>query len=312
MKNQETKKERLNVYQMVTDKVIEQMQKGIIPWHRPWTGLSLQDGGAINYVSRKPYSLLNQMLLGKEGEWLSFKQVKQLGGNVKKGAKAGIVVFYGKYTYKKEVKPDGEEVTKFEEHTIPILKYYNVFHISDCTGIESKVQEADELPENNLQPVERAEAVINGYVEREQGLTFTNDKPSNRAFYRPSTDEVVVPMLSQYTEVEEYYSTAFHELTHSTMHVDRCNRKAENEMASFGSKNYSREELVAELGAAMLCTMTSLDSDKAFKNSVAYIQSWLKALKNDNKMIVWAASRAEKAARYIMGEDINNNKETEK
>ena len=280
---------------MVTDRVMEQMKNGIIPWHRPWSGTA----GTINYVTRKPYSLLNQMILGREGEWITYNQLKQLGGSIKKGAKAGMVVFYTPFSYlKEEVKADGtkEQVTK----TIPVLKYYNVFHISDCKGIESKLEAGKPAP--SLEPIEQAEAIVNGYVGREQGLTFKNDEPSNRACYCPSSDTVVVPMLSQYAEVEEYYSTTFHELTHSTMAESRCNRKKENRMAAFGSADYSREELVAELGAAYLCTVAELNSEKAFKNSVAYIQGWLKALANDNKMIVWAASRAESAARYILGE----------
>lgn len=295
----ETKKGN-NVYQMVTDRVIEQMKKGIIPWQRPWTGTA----GTINYVTRKPYSLLNQMLLGREGEWITFKQLKERGGSIKKGAKAGIVVFYGKYTYTKEEKEDGQETTVVKEHTIPVLRYYNVFHIDDCTGIESKLESKPAAVAT--EPIGNAEAIIDGYVGREEGLTFKNDQPSNRAYYNPFSDTVVVPMLSQYTIVEEYYSTTFHEFTHSTMAESRCNRKKENALAAFGSKNYSREELVAELGSAMLCTVAGLNSDKAFKNSVAYIQGWLKALANDNKMIVWAASRAEKAARYIMGEEVSH------
>ena len=134
-------------------------------------------------------------------------------------------------------------------------------------------------------------------------MTFQNDKPSGKAYYSPSKDLVVVPKINQYEIVEEYYSTTFHELTHSTMKKSRCDREEDNKMAAFGSKDYSREELVAELGAAMLCTYTGLDSEKAFKNSVAYLKGWLKALKSDNKMIVWASSRAEKAARYIIGEN---------
>lgn len=286
-----------NVYQMVTDRVIEQLKKGIIPWHRPWTGTA----GTINYVTRKPYSLLNQVILGREGEWITFKQLKELGGSIKKGAKARFVVFYGKYTYTKEEKEDGEEATVVKEYTIPVLRYYKVFHISDCTGIESKMESKPVTLAS--EPMERAEEIINGYLEREEGLKFKNDEPSNRAFYRPSDDLVVVPMLSQYPVTEEYYSTTFHELTHSTMAESRCNRKKGNKMAAYGSTDYSREELVAELGSTMLCTIAKLNSEKAFKNSVAYIQGWLKALANDNKMIVWAASRAEKAARYILGEE---------
>jgi antirestriction protein ArdC len=281
-----------NVYQMVTNRVIEQMQQGIIPWHRPWTGAA---DGAMNYVTRRPYSLLNQLLLGRDGEWLTWKQIQDCGGKLKKGAKAGMVVYYGKFVAKKE-KADGT----VEEKEIPVLKYYNVFHLSDCTGIESKIEND---VHTTTRPIDAAEDIINGYLTSGDAPRFHNDQPSNRAYYAPSTDTVVVPMLSQYKIAEEYYSTTFHELTHSTMKESRCNRRAENERAAFGSENYSREELVAELGAAMLCTVSGLDNDKAFKNSVAYLQGWLKALKNDNKMMVWAASRAEKAARYIMGEN---------
>lgn len=273
---------------MVTDRVIEQMQQGIIPWHRPWTGAA---DGAMNYVTRRPYSLLNQLLLGRDGEWLTWKQIQDCGGKLKKGAKAGMVVYYGKFVAKEE-KADGT----VEEKEIPVLKYYNVFHLSDCTGIESKIEND---VHTTTRPIDAAENIINGYLTSEDAPRFHNDQPSNRACYTPSTDTVVVPMISQYDIAEEYYSTTFHELTHSTMKESRCNRRAENERAVFG---YSREELVAELGAAMLCTVSGLDNEKAFKNSVAYLQGWLKALKNDSKMMVWAASRAEKAARYIMGE----------
>lgn len=292
----ETKAKGNNVYQMVTDRVINQMKQGIIPWHKPWNGAA---DGAINYVTRKPYSLLNQMLLGRDGEWLTFHQLKQLGGSIKKGAKSGMVVFYTSYTFKREIIGD-EGTTEEKEETIPVLRYYNVFHIDDCTGIESKIE--DGKPAVTVEPIEQAEAIVNGYVSREKELKFKNDQPSNRAYYSPTCDTVVVPMLSQYTLAEEYYSTTFHELTHSTMKANRCDRRSENRNAAFGSANYSREELVAELGSAMICTQAGLDCDKAFKNSVAYIQGWLKALSDDNKMIVWAASRAEKAARYIIGE----------
>ena len=243
--------------------------------------------------------MLNQMLLGRAGEWLTWKQIKDNGGNVKKGAKAGMVVFVKQTAFKKEVENENGEK---EERicTYPLLKYYNVFHIDDCEGIESK---AKEIEPKEHEPVEECENIINGYVEREDGLTFQNDKPSGQAYYSPSNDLVVVPKINQYEIVEEYYSTTFHELTHSTMKKSRCDREEDNKMAAFGSKDYSREELVAELGAAMLCTYTGLDSEKAFKNSVAYLKGWLKALKSDNKMIVWASSRAEKAARYIIGEN---------
>lgn len=296
-------KEKVNVYQMVTDRIIEQLEKGIVPWQKPWSGAGLADGGAINYVSRKPYSMLNQMLLGREGEYLTFKQIKELKGNVKKGAKSGLVVFFTMMSVakKKETDEDGNEITieTIHSHNIPVLRYYHVFHIDDCEGIESKAEEikADET----LQPIERAENIINGYLSREKKLRFQNNKPSDRAYYSPMFDEVVVPMLSQYQIAEEYYSTTFHELVHSTIPEYRCNRKVDNENAFFGNEDYSIEELVAETGSAMICNAIGIDCDKAFNNSVAYIQGWLRKLKDDNRAIVRAASKAEIAAKYIMG-----------
>lgn len=289
-----------NVYQMVTDRIVEQMQQGIIPWRKPWVGGS---GVAISYTSRRAYSLLNQFLLGKPGEWLTWKQIQEHKGTVKKGAKSRFVVFY-QLVNKLEVNP---ETNESEDHSYPILKWYRVFHIDDTEGIESKIVPV--VPDVEIKPIEKAEEVVNGYVSREAeatGFKFINDVESSSAYYSPSKDEVVVPNLSQYEIPEEYYSTTFHELTHSTMHEKRCNRKSDNKMAAFGNDDYSREELVAELGAAMLCNIIGIEVEKAFKNSVAYIQNWLKALKNDPKMIVWASARAEKATKYILNEEPKN------
>ena len=299
-----------NVYQMVTDRIINQLEQGIIPWQKPWTGVSLADGGAISYTSRKPYSLLNQMLLGREGEYLTWKQIQDLGGKVKKGAESQMVVFFKMMVVedKKPATPTSTEdkPTEKKQKLIPLLRYYRVFHIDDTIGIESKIKAGEPLPDNKLKPIEQAEELITGYLARESHLKFQNDKPSGKAFYSPLADKVVVPMMSQFPMIEEYYSTTFHELTHSTSKDSRCNRPEGCNNIHFGSKDYSREELVAELGAAMLCNLSGIDCEKAFTNSVAYIQSWLRALKNDNKMIVWAASRAEKASRYIKGEPVEN------
>lgn len=275
-----------DVYQMVTDKICDELSKGIIPWHKPW--VCNAEDGAISYTSREPYSLLNQMLLGEPGEYITWKQCKALGGNVNRGAKARMIVFFTLVESKTEVDEEGQP------KVYPCLKYYNVFRISD-TDLPSKLESA---PANTHNPIETAENIIAGYLSRES-LTYHNDKPSNEAYYSPMMDSVVVPMMSQYAEVEEYYSTAFHELVHSTSHKERCDRPEGRENIRFGSANYSREELVAEMGSAMLCTISGIDHEKAFKNSVAYIQGWLKALGNDKHMIVWAASRAEKAAKYI-------------
>lgn len=288
-----------NVYQMVTDRICEMLNEGIIPWQQPWHFNTLSDGEdcAISYTTRRAYSVLNQWLLGEPGEYLTFNQIQERKGRIKKGEKARMVVFFKQSQYKEKDPETGEEVLK----SYPLLRYYNVWHINQTEGIESKVK-TGEQEVKTLDPITEAEAAILGYLTREADLKFFNDKPSGKAYYSPAEDKVVVPMLGQYDIAAEYYSTTFHELVHSTMKESRCNRVADNKRSFFGNSEYSREELVAEMGAAMLCSNSGIDSAKAFRNSVAYIQGWLKELKNDPKMIVWAAGRAEKAARYILGE----------
>lgn len=289
------------VYQMVTDRIIEQMQNGIIPWHKPWHLSGSAEDVAVNYVTRRPYSLVNQWLLMEPGEYLTFKQVTSLGGKIKKGAKSRFVVFYTNVAYIKRDEETGEETEK----SYPYLRYYNVFRLADCEGIQSKIEKPEAGHVAELPLCDEADAAIDAYVAGEATLSFQNDKPSDRAYYSPADDKVVVPMRSQFDEMSEYYSTAFHELTHSTLTESRCNRRQAGTVSFFGSKEYSREELVAEMGAAMLCSNFGIDCEKAFRNSVAYLQSWVRNLKADAKAIVVASAKAEKAVRYILGEREN-------
>ena len=292
------KKNKVDVYDIVTEHIIAEMEKGIIPWQQPWCGGSEE---AISYISRKPYSLLNQILLGEPGEYLTYKQAIALGGNVKKGAKAKFVVFYTTNNRKKVKEIDeetGEETgnvkTIITDYGFPVLRFYNVFHLDDIEGIESKIEKDTN---NQHDPIEEANRVANDYVDREEGLTLIIRK-SDRAYYSPKEDKVVVPELPQYKIKEEYYSTLFHELTHSTGIESRCKRKIDS-VAAFGDFSYSKEELVAEIGSAMSLNRLGIECEKAFKNSVAYLQGWLKALKDDKKMIVVAAGQAQKAVDYI-------------
>lgn len=279
-----------SVNEIVTNRIIEELEKGNIPWQRPW---STAGRYAMSHSTKKPYSLLNQMLL-RPGEYLTFEECKREGGKVKKGEKGNFVVSWAKLK-KVETDEDGNERTTI----IPRLKYYYVFEVSQCEGIERNCTEEPKTYGNT--PVESAENIITAYINRET-VTFTATD-SNRAYYSPSEDAVVVPDLKYFEAVEEYYSTSFHELTHSTMHQDRCNRAEERKgkKVAFGSEEYSKEELVAEIGAATLVNMIGLESDKSFKNSVSYIQSWIGRLKNDKNLIVSASSRAEKAVNYILG-----------
>lgn len=283
-----------NIYQIVTDRICEQLNKGIIPWNRPWTGVA---DGAISYTTRKPYSLLNQMLLGEDGEYITFNEVAKLGGKVKKGAKSQMVVFFKRYV-KEElgINPDtGEEENK--EKISFALRYYNVFNVKDCEGIPAKTREEKRLFTED----KTGEEVISEYINREasNGFKFENIK-GNRAYYSPSLDKVVLPLKEQFKREGEYYSTAFHEIAHSTLKECRCNRK-QKETVHFGDEDYSKEELVAEITSANICSVTGIETASTFRNSVAYIQSWLRALQNDTKMIVFASSQAENATRYILG-----------
>lgn len=274
----------MDVYKEVTDRIISQLEQGVIPWHKPW--VISGKACAISRSTGKPYSLLNQMILGKPGEYLTFAQCVKEGGKICKGAKAQMVVFW------KWVEKEDEETKEVKK--IPFLRHFSVFHIDDCEGIKPK----HETPSTeSLQPDAAADAIIAGYLQR-SGVRLIHQE-GDRAFYRPSADTVTLPLLSQFKELAEYYSTAFHELTHSTGHSSHLNRLSGT--AFFGSESYSKEELVAEIGAAALVNHAGLETPSSFRNSAAYVQSWLKALKDDKRLIVSAAGQAEKACSLILG-----------
>lgn len=277
-----------NVYQMVTNRIIAELEKGSIPWKRPWTGVNT---GAYNRISNKPYSLLNQILLGRGGEWATFKQWTDLGGHIRKGEKSSFVVFWKIQPYE-DINADGEKVVK----QIPLLRYYNVFHISQVDGVEPKNK--PELKE--VEPIEAAETIKESYKEREHIRII--ETITNGAGYDPVMDYIQVPCRKQYTDANEFYSTLFHEMVHSTGHKTRLDRLTSEDNLHFGSETYSKEELCAELGSAMLLNQIGIETPQTFKNSAGYIQGWLQRLRNDNKFIVSAASKAEKAVNFILGE----------
>lgn len=277
-----------SVYEMITERIIEQLENGVIPWQKPWSGTH---SGAYNRISNKPYSLLNQMILKHGGEYATFKQWSDLGGKIRKGEKAEVVTFWMIQPYE-EKNENGEKVIK----QIPLLRYYNVFHISQVDRIEPKEQ----LKISELEPIEEAEKVKTEYMNRERLKIF--EKVTNKAFYTPTFDYIEVPCREQYQNIEEFYSTLFHEMIHSTGHKNRLDRLETGASAHFGSETYSKEELVAELGSATLVNMLGIETEKSFRNSSAYIQNWLQVLKNDNKFIVSASSKAEKAVKYILNE----------
>ena len=307
-----------NLYQIITDKFIEALKHGYIPWKQPWTGKS---AGPRGFGQNYGYSLLNQMLVEVQaedryratmarpemealvakicsGRFLTFQKVQEIGAKINRGAKSYMVTFFKFYQPKDK---DGNPATITDSkgevvpRMIPMLRYYRVFSEFDCTGIPAESEEEREV----LNPVERAEEVIRNYTERSQMVYIV--KESNRAYYSVNSDCVVVPSLEQYSDVAEFYSTAYHELVHSTGHPSRLNRLKCTFLET--KEEYSREELVAEMGSAMSLSRLGIATAKTFRNSTAYLQSWLKALQNDNKMIFWASSRAEAAVKFIFNEE---------
>ena len=272
----------MDIYAEVTNRIIDQLEKGQIPWQKPW----IASGSAVSRATGKPYSLLNQMLLGRGGEYLTFAQCQKEGGKVRKGEKSQMVVFW------KFIEQEDEET--HEKKQVPFLRYYNVFHIDQCEGLTAK-----HMPELSAtaKPDETAENMIAAYAQR-SGVTIKHQE-GDRAFYQPSSDTVVLPLLAQFAETAEYYSTAFHELTHSTGHSTRLNRLEKT--AYFGSEAYSKEELIAEIGASALVNHAGLETASSFRNSAAYIQNWLKVLRDDKRFIVSASGKAEKAVNLILG-----------
>ena len=277
------------VYQIVTERMIAIIEEAIkngdvLPWQKPWNVNSI----ARNWVSQKPYRGINIFLL-RGGEWLTWNQIcdeqkKNPKVHLKKGSKASLVVYFN---FKDRTDEETGEVER-----IPFLRYYNVYNIADVEGLEAK--HAPVTYEHD--PIEEAERMSNDYLDREK--IKLNIHEIDRAFYSPGMDEITIPPMERFKEISEYYSTLFHEMTHSTGHSKRLNRLTAT--AHFGDKNYSKEELVAEMGAAMLCGRIGIEN-KTVDNSAAYLRSWIKALKDDTTMLVSAAGKAQKAVDFIMG-----------
>lgn len=324
---------KTDVYQIVTDRIIRQLEQGTIPWHKPWISLQVQWEGrkthtetrthqlAYSRATGKPYSLLNQMLLARPGEWASFKQIQEAGGTIRKGEESSICVFW-KWVEKDSVTKDGTPVLDADGNPVkerrPFLRYYNVWHVeTQCEGITPKKRRNDPgsvtstvvivddpgvcttKTDAEWAAIEEADAAIRAYITR-TGLKLTEEPGSDRAYYAPYADSVTVPCRAQFKTGDEFYSTLFHELIHSTGHVSRLNRFSGPGDHSFGGDEYSKEELVAEIGAACLNSIYGIETESSFRNSAAYIKSWIRKFQEDRKLIVSASSKAEKAVNYFL------------
>ncbi len=256
----------------------------MVPWHKTWTEAGLPK----NLITGKNYRGINVWLLSalnyQQNYFLTFNQVKDLGGSVKKGEKSHEVIFW------KWLEKENEE-TK-EKERIPMLKYYRVFNISQCEGIP--IEKIPKPIERNNNPIETCEKVLD-----QMPLRPRIQHNEQRAYYNRLNDYVNMPRIETFDKSEDYYGALFHELIHATGHTERLNRKELLESKGMQSDNYAKEELTAEMGASYLKSHAGIPIEE-LENNASYIQSWLGHLKNDKKFIVYASSQAQKATDYIL------------
>lgn len=273
----------MKAYEVITNEILKGLERGVVAWQRPWKAEILPQ----NYLTKKPYRGVNQLVLGlseyDSPYWLTFNQVRKLEGKVIKGEKSTPIMFYSLVEKKGE---DG----KVKSYPCPRL--YRVFNAEQIEGIDF-----DEIVSEPLEfdPIEKAEKIAS--KENMPSITFGGSS----AFYQPTLDKVKLPQKENFVSVEEYYSTLFHELSHSTGHENRLNRKGVTDPIKFGSHEYSKEELVAEISTSFVMGSLGIDTTQTFNNSVAYINSWHRKLKNDNTLFIKCAGLAQKSADFLLG-----------
>ncbi|MEI6715785.1 MAG: ArdC-like ssDNA-binding domain-containing protein [Verrucomicrobiota bacterium] len=277
-----------DIYQTVTDRMISALETGTAPWQSPYLGAY---GLPQNFVTRKTYRGINVWLLAMAGFtspfWLTYRQTQELGGNVRKGEHGSVVVKYG--TFSKQDEESGEVENRM------YLKGYTVFNACQIEGIE--------FPRPEIRPIafdtcEEARMIVAGMPQKPM-----IKHGSTTAFYQPATDTVSMPDMENMASPEAYYSTLFHELSHSTGAFCRLNRKSlvENMGMHASRQVYGAEELVAEMSASFLNANAGIFENQS-ENSAAYIAGWLKELKGDDSKtwVIRAASQAQKAADFIL------------
>jgi antirestriction protein ArdC len=280
-----------NVYEVITGQIIQQLESGTAPWHKPWKARG-KSGLPRNLVSGREYRGINVWTLLGSGyanpQWLTFRQARQLDGHVRQG-EVGFPIVYWKFG-RREVQ-DGDDIV--EKRSVLCL-YYTVFNLEQCEGLKIRPAEPTEN-QAEVQPIEACEQVVADW----QGKPVIKHG-GDCASYSKVLDYVQMPERTCFDSVEEYYSTLFHELAHSTGHPARLNRSSLTDFERFGDHDYSREELVAEMGAAFLAGYCGIEN-RTINNSAAYLANWLNALKKDSRLVLVAASQAQKAADLILG-----------
>jgi len=283
-------------YDVIVDRILEVVEaEGQFPWQKPWRA---SIDGPRNATTGKPYRGINVWMLlmqsRRDPRWLTFKQALGAERCVRKGEHGTPIIFWASHTTRKAKDEDGDEMTVSQHRDVPILRYYTVFNVDQCDGLDlPPLAEAGPTPD----PIEAAEAIVDAMPNRP---AIAWDQP-DRAYYSPTSDEVHLPGREQFAAPEEVYGTEFHELAHSTGHKSRLGRHEVEGLDHFGSDRYGREELVAEMTAAFLCGEAGIE--RVIDNSAAYVRNWTETIREDRRAVVVAAGKAQKAADYILGRE---------
>jgi antirestriction protein ArdC len=284
------KKEKFDIAAMIADFILESLDAGVVPWDKPWENT---DGFHTNLKSKKAYRGINVWLLAYSAMqhgfaspyWLTPKQIIEYGGTIKKGSETTVVVFYK--TIEKKDK-SGNVTDRFR-----MLRYYRVLNVEQTEGLEDRIPAKVERPE--FVPVEEADRIVNSWTNRPK----INHR-GNSAHFIPLMDLIELPRADSFKSAEAYSSTRFHELVHSTGSSERLNRDGVAALDSNNIPKYSKEELIAEMGAAILNWHSGI-FDVQRDSSAAYIDAWRKKISDDKKIVVDAAREAQKAVDMIFG-----------
>lgn len=278
---------KIDMYEEITNKIIEGLEQGIVPWERPWTGsryyspTSAASGKSYGGLNNMYLSMISQMQGYKSNQWVTYNQAIKLGGKVREHEKGVRITYYKslRITDKDAVQTDNDEIST---KVIPMLKYFTVFNLDQCDGLDKLINKEFEDQTTNVIPAnELAEELV---ASTNASISFDG---GNRAFYRPATDSIHMPARESFKSERHYYATLLHELTHWTGHKSRMNR----------DDGYAFEELVAEIGASFLCNYVGYEYDA---QHTSYIDSWLKALRSDKKFIFRASAKAQKATEHVL------------
>jgi antirestriction protein ArdC len=285
----------MDIYAIVTEKIINLLESGVVPWRRPWTSTGLPR----NLVSKKPYRGVNFFLLSASKYvspfWMTMRQANELGGHVRKGEESTIVIFW-KVEDQKQIGEDLDaEESNGKNRRRFLLRYYRLFNLEQCELPQAVLDKLPKIETHEHDPIETAERII-ADMPNPPEIQYAGSK----AFYSSVTDRITLPPRELFISAEEQIATTYHEVSHATGHPKRLNRKSITEAAPFGSPKYSLEEMIAEMSAAYLCAEAGI-SPAVLENQAAYIAGWLKKLRDDRKLVVQAAAQAQHAADYVRG-----------